>query len=123
MEELLRGRGWIPPAWFRHMKEELEPLVADPAASGSMALAAGLGSPAVTTLAVDTGIDTPDDLVAWRLGSPGVGVVRLRHARPAERRDVHAEAIEALGPGPQPLVLDLRVLVSRAATARRRASA
>jgi SAM-dependent methyltransferase len=122
VEEVLRGRGWVPPAWFRHMKEELEPVVADPERLLTMASSSGLRTPVVTTHVVDTGIDDPDDLVDWRLGSPGVAwFVAAMPAR--ERRDLHAEAVAALGPGRQPLVLDLRVLVSRAATARRSVSA
>ena len=122
VEELLRGRGWTPPPWFRHMKEELEPQVADPGLLLSIATASGLGDPVVTTLVVDTGIGAPDDLVAWRLGSPGVASF-VAALSDRERQDVHAEAVEALGHERQPLVLDLRVLVSRAATARRRVSA
>ncbi len=122
VDELLRGRGWTPPAWFRYMKEELEPQVADPERLLAMASTAGLRDAAVTTLVVDTGIDAPDELVAWRLGSPGVASF-VTAMSAGDRRDVHAEAVEALGPGRQPLVLDLRVLASRAATARRRVSA
>ena len=122
VEDLLLSRGWVPPPWFRRLKDEQEPVVADPERLESMALAAGLRSPVVTTRRVDTGVDDPADLVAWRLGSPGVA--SFVAAMPAvERRRLRAEAVESLGPSPQPLVLDLRVLSSRAAATRRSVSA
>jgi SAM-dependent methyltransferase len=122
VEDLLRRRGWAPPPWFRQLKEELEPVVTDPHALTSMALAAGLRSPLATTIVVDTGINTPDELVDWRLGSIGVAAF-VAAMTGDERRRLRAEAARALGPAPQPLVLELRVLSSRAAAVRRSASA
>jgi SAM-dependent methyltransferase len=121
VDDLLRHRGWVPPEWFQRVKEELEPAVTDPQSLLSMALAAGLRSPDVTTLVVDTGISTPDDLVAWRLGS--AGSASFVAAMPeADRRRLQAEAVEALGPVPEPLVLELRVLSSLAGAVRPSAS-
>jgi hypothetical protein len=122
VEDVLRHRGWVPPAWFRRVKEELEPSVADPQSLTSMVLAAGLRSPEVTTLVVDTGISTPDELVAWRLSS-AVAASFVAAMTGADRRRLHAEAVEALGPAPQPLVLELRVLSSRAVAVRPSTSA
>jgi len=122
VEGLLTDRGWVPPPWFRHMKDELEPMVADPERLESMALAAGLDAPVVATRRVDTGIDDPADLVAWRLGHPASAAF-VAALPVAERRRLHAEAVERLGPAPQPLVLELRVLSSRAAATRRSVSA
>jgi SAM-dependent methyltransferase len=122
VEGLLRARGWVPPPWFRHMKEDLEPAAADPERLVAMARAAGLRSPAVATRHVDTGIDAPGDQVDWRLGSPGIAAFAAAMAAPA-RRALRDEAVAALGPSPQPLALDVRVLSNRAAAARRSASA
>jgi SAM-dependent methyltransferase len=125
IEELLRDRGWTPPLWFRRLKEELEPVVTDPQALTSMALAAGLRAPVVATFVVDTGIGAPHELVDWRLGSPGVASF-LAAMTDGERARLHTEAveaIEALDPAPQPLMLELRVLSSRAAATRRSVSA
>jgi SAM-dependent methyltransferase len=122
VEDLLGQRGWTPPPWFRRLKEELEPAVTDPQALASMALAAGLRAPTVTTHFVDTGIGAPDELVAWRLGSPGAASF-VSELTSSERRRLHDEAVEALGPSRQPLVLELRVLSSCAAAVRRSASA
>jgi SAM-dependent methyltransferase len=122
VEDALRLRGWTPPPWFRRVKEEFEPAVSDPHGVTSMALSAGLHSPAVSTRAVDTGIDAPDALVDWRLGSPGVASFVARLPAP-ERHAVRSEALHALGPSPQPLCLELLVLSSRAAAARPSASA
>lgn len=122
VDDLLTSRGWVPPPWFRRMKDEQEPMVADPARLESMALAAGLRSPVVATRRIDTGIEDPGDLVAWRLGSPASASF-LAALPDAERRMLRDEAVQRLGSSPQPLVLELRVLSSRAAAARRSASA
>jgi len=122
VEDLLRARGWAPAPWFRRLKDEREPAVADPKRLASMAQAAGLRSPVVATRRVDTGIEDPDDLVAWRLGSPGIASFVAAMAA-VERRMLRAEAVENLGSSPQRLVLDLRVLSSVAPAVRRSASA
>jgi len=118
VDELLVGRGWVPPPWFRRLKDEQEPVVADPGRLRSMALAAGLRSPVVVTRRVDTGIGDPDDLVAWRLGS-AASADFVASLSDTEHRRLCAEAVESLGPSPQPLVLALRVLSSRAEATRR----
>jgi hypothetical protein len=112
-EELLRRRGWAPPPWFRQLKEELEPAVTDPRALTSMAEAAGLRSPRVCTLVADTGIATPGELVDWRLGSAGVASFVAAMAAD-DRRQLRAEAVQALGPAAELLALELRVLSGRA---------
>jgi len=122
VEDLLRRRGWAPPPWFRQLKEELEPAVTDPQALTSMAEAAGLRSPEVSTLVADTGIGTPAELVDWRLGSAGVASF-VAAMTADERRRLRAEATRALGPAAQPLVFELRVLSSRAPAVRGHASA
>ena len=114
VEDLLAERGWVAPPWFRRLKDEQELVVADPERLESMALAAGLCSPVVVTRRVDTGIDRPDHLVAWRLGSPAVASF-VATLSPVERQRVRSEAVDALGESPQPLVFDLRVLSGRAA--------
>jgi len=122
VEDLLRDRGWSPPPWFRRLKDEQEPTVADPEQLESMALAAGLRSPEVATRRVDTGVEHPADLVAWRFGNPGIAsfiVAMSAH----DRERLRTEAIESLGSSPQPLVFDLRVLSSRAVATRRIPSA
>jgi SAM-dependent methyltransferase len=122
VEDLLAERGWVAPPWFRRLKDDHEPVVADPERLESMALAAGLGAPVVVTRRVDTGIRRPDHLVAWRLGSPSVTSF-VATLSDVECRRVQSDAIEALGPSPHPLVFDLRVLSSRSDAARRSASA
>jgi SAM-dependent methyltransferase len=125
VEGLLRSRGWAPPQWFSRLKEELEPAVTDPQALTSMALAAGLRSPVVATLVVDTGIGAARELVDWRLGSPGVAsfLAAMSTDERARLRAEAVEAVESLEPPPQPLTLELRVLSSRAAAVRRSVSA
>ncbi|HEY7948033.1 MAG TPA: class I SAM-dependent methyltransferase [Acidimicrobiales bacterium] len=122
VDGLLMDRGWRPPPWFRLMKDEREPVVADPDRLASMAGAAGLDAPEVVTRQVDTGIDDPVDLVAWRLGSPASAAF-IAGLPVTERRRLRTEAVDRLGPSPQSLVLELRVLSSRAAATRRSVSA
>ncbi len=121
VEELLLSRGWVAPPWFRVLKDEREPTVADPERLEFMAHSAGLRSPLVATRRIDTGIEDPADLVAWRLGSPGVASFVAAMAT-VEREKLRSDAVESLGPTPRPLVLDLRVLSGQATAARRSAS-
>ena len=118
VDDLLMARGWAPPPWFRRLKDEQEPAVADPERLESMALAAGLRSRVVTIRRVDTGVDDPTHLVDWRLGTPGIASFVVTMSA-TERERLRAEAIERLGAAPQRLVFDLRVLSSRAPATRR----
>jgi ubiquinone/menaquinone biosynthesis C-methylase UbiE len=111
VESLATQRGWTPPPWYLHLKEELEPRVADVDELVRLATAAGLAGVDVTTHEVDAGLDTVDALVNWRLSGPHMGsfVDGLTTDELATLRD---EARQALGAPVQPLRPAVRILSS-----------
>ncbi|MBV8445222.1 MAG: class I SAM-dependent methyltransferase [Candidatus Dormibacteraeota bacterium] len=105
-------RGYIPPAWYVRFKQELEPLTNTAGNLRDVAVEAGLTDIDVVSLDVDSGIVSPQDIVASRLG--------MAHLAPfvsslagAERGALIIEAVRALGPAPEPLRPRVLVLRSR----------
>lgn len=113
VDGVLREWGWTPPAWYRHVKEVLEPAAADPVRLLAAAGAAGLEAARTDVVAVDTGITAPHEQVDWRMGAPGAAAF-VAALSPTERDALRAAAVTALGPAPQPLRFHLRVLSGRA---------
>jgi demethylmenaquinone methyltransferase/2-methoxy-6-polyprenyl-1,4-benzoquinol methylase len=110
-------RGWTPPAWYVRLKTALEPRVTDRRALAQLATSAGLTVVDLRDQDVDTGLDTAESLVDWRLSVPALApfVAGL----PAdERHELAAAAIGALGPEVQRLRLGVRILSSIVPAAR-----
>jgi SAM-dependent methyltransferase len=106
--------GYQRPAWYEHMKTEIEPLTASPAALEAAARAGGLVEVKVLEQEVDVGLDTAEDLVAWRLGM--ASMVPFMASLDTRRRSALVEAAQAaVGPEPQPLRPPVLILSSRAA--------
>jgi demethylmenaquinone methyltransferase/2-methoxy-6-polyprenyl-1,4-benzoquinol methylase len=108
----LTARGWTPPGWYLHVKEAIEPLVADPATLAAMAADVGLLDGRAEVVDVDLGPRTPRELARYRLGMSAVTdfVARLR---PDERDELEAEVVAALAPVAEPLVMGVTVLTAR----------
>jgi SAM-dependent methyltransferase len=106
-----RRRGWRPDPWYRRVKAELEPAIADRRRLTALATEAGLTDVSIIDVEVDTGVRTPGDLVAWRLGGPGLAVFVAGLAL-SERQALVEEATEAIGPEPQPFRPVIRILSS-----------
>lgn len=68
VDEVAAGFGHRPPAWYHRIKASAAVLTGYPAAFADLARAAGLKAVAVEDRVVDTGIEDPVELVAWRLG-------------------------------------------------------
>jgi SAM-dependent methyltransferase len=117
-----RRRGWRPGPWYRRVKEDLEPAVADRERLAAMAGAAGLVEVAVVDVEVDTGVRTASELIAWRLGGPGLAAFAATLSS-EERQALIAETSEAIGPDPQPLRLVVRILSSVVPASRHSVSA
>jgi SAM-dependent methyltransferase len=62
------GFGFVTPPWYVRLKASTEPAVDDPSALAALAAGAGFARFDVVTCLVDTGIRTPGQLTAWRLG-------------------------------------------------------
>lgn len=112
VQELLDGRGWTPPAWYAHLKEHVEPLVAAPRSLLELAATAGLGHATAELIDVDLGVRTPRELARWRLGmAQAAGFVEgLGAAGAAELED---EVVARLGAEPTPLVVQMALLTAR----------
>ncbi len=68
VDEAMAAFGFAEPGWYSRMKQESEPLVNDAAALTDLARAAGFASVRVTPVEVDSGLDSPASIVAWRFG-------------------------------------------------------
>jgi SAM-dependent methyltransferase len=118
LDELARDRGWAPPDWYLRLKEELESRVARADKIEALAGTAGLGSAEVREMVVDTGLDTPEALVAWRAAGPAMAPW-LSGLDADERAGVLAAAVAEMGERSEPLrpfVLVLAGVVPRQLT-------
>jgi SAM-dependent methyltransferase len=104
--------GWREPAWYRRLKEELEPQVGEAGSLARLAAAAGLEGVRVVARQVDTGVSSPAALVGWRLGMAQVAPF-VAGLPPGRRAALEAEALAAVGPDPQPLRPTVLMLSSR----------
>ncbi|MDT4907819.1 MAG: hypothetical protein QOI69_1060 [Pseudonocardiales bacterium] len=109
-EEALAAVGFQAPAWYVTFKAATERLVADPAALAGLAESAGYGRVQVQVVDVATGLDTPAEMAAWRLGMAHVAPF-LRSLAPERQAQVRRTAEDALVAAP-PLVVPLVVLAA-----------
>ncbi|HKR99910.1 MAG TPA: class I SAM-dependent methyltransferase [Candidatus Dormibacteraeota bacterium] len=113
VDEVAERYGWQRPAWYEHFKMELEPQTDNEAKLRELAAAAGLAVVRIVRINVDTGVDTPHDIVSSRIGmaylSPFVGSLSDER-RGAFITDAEAEVARNLVPlRPEVLVLDAAV--------------
>ena len=96
------AHGWMPPPWYRGLKDVVEPVVGRPGPLAATATAAGLIAVTVSIDRVGTGCTTPEDIVALRLGMvhQATWYAGLSFA---ERTDVVGEAEEAVSVALAPL--------------------
>jgi SAM-dependent methyltransferase len=93
--------GFEVPAWMTAFKTYNEPLVASLPALEDLALEAGLTDVVITETAVDVGMDSPEAMVAWRLGMAHLAPF-LSSLDDVDRGEVAALALAELGPDPVP---------------------
>lgn len=113
VDEVATRWGWHPPPWYRQLKTELEPKVAHAAALAELAAQAGLDGVVVKEQEVDTGVSSPEAIVAWRLGMAHLAPF-VASLLPEARATLVADARAAVGPEPQPLRPLVLMLSSRA---------
>lgn len=112
VEQTVTGFGFVRPTWYDTFHREVEPLTSTPDRLSAAVGAAGLADVSVTTVTVDTGVSRPDELIAWRLGTPSLApfVAGLD----AQRRDELLAALrDTVGDAPEPLVPELLVMTAR----------
>ncbi len=97
VDDALRSFGYRPPDWYHWLKNETEPVVADPDAMAVLATQAFAGVD-LSTVTVRTGLSSAADLASWRLGMATVApfVARLD---PERRSALRAAAQRRRGRG------------------------
>jgi len=102
VEGVLRPFGYVPPAWYLRFKQETEPAAGDPAVLAPQLAAAGFGQVRIRPLIVQTGLSSPAELAAWRLGmahvAPFMSSLPARDAAAARQAAERAVAASAAGP-------------------------
>ncbi len=108
VDDAVEGSGFVPPAWYERIKSELGPGIEDPRSLTALARAAGYRRIDVARASVDTGLATPEEMVAWRFGMAHLApfVASLSTSRRAE---VHHAALEAVA-GLAPVSVEIQLL-------------
>lgn len=68
VDRVAAEHGFVAPAWHETLKARTEPLSNTPERLRACAEVAGLGSIAVEDVIVDAGLDSPEAMVAYRIG-------------------------------------------------------
>ena len=111
VDDAMRAFGYAPPTWYARMKSTTEPLVDDPDRLRGLAIAAGWAEPVVDVVHVRSGLRTPGELAAWRLGMAHLAPF-LASLAPGDRVDAQRAAERAVVGLDEP-VIPLVVLSAR----------
>lgn len=106
------GFGYRPPAWYRELKERAAPLSGCAGSLADVARAVGLVEVRVQERVVDSGLATPHEVVAWRLGMAHLAPFAAALA-PGARCELTAAAVAAVGPDPEPVRPRVLLLTAR----------
>jgi SAM-dependent methyltransferase len=102
--------GFAVPSWYAESKSAASDSVEDPTLLEAVARSAGFTRARVTTVDVDTGLTTPGQLTAWRLGMAHLApFVASLDAESQARLRLDCEAALAFAP---PLVVPMLVLAA-----------
>jgi SAM-dependent methyltransferase len=117
LDALLVAEGWEPPAWYRAMKAEVEPVSGHPDQLEAAARRAGLVGAHAEAVVVDLGLREPGAVVAYRLAMPHIAPWRAGLSVEVDA-DLTARLATAVAPlvagwRPSVLLLTARVAVSR----------
>jgi ubiquinone/menaquinone biosynthesis C-methylase UbiE len=101
VDEVAEEHGWLPPRWYREMKEHVIPLLGAVGPMARAAAAAGLVDIDVDESEVDVGLTDPAELVSYRYGQAQFSewLAALGSDR---RRAAFAAAVAAVGPTMEP---------------------
>lgn len=111
VDHVLAEFGYQAPGWYLTFKQQTEPLSQDPAMLQAQLADAGFTDIGVRTLPVRTGVETPSQLAAWRLGMAHVApfVGGLPAGAQAELRAAAEAAVGRLESG---LLVSMLVLTA-----------
>ena len=110
VDDALAEFGYTAPGWHAALKDHLEPQVGDPQRLALAATAAGYPRVDVTVVSVPTGLDTPAELVRWRLGMAHLAPF-VQTLAPADRERVRLAAEAGLAGAPA-LTVSMLVLAA-----------
>lgn len=104
--------GYQQPAWHAWLKDKAEPAAGDAAQLAARAEAAGFTIARTRTITVPTGLSTPAELAAWRLGMAQVAPF-VRALEPSRQADLRRAAELAVAEaGCAPLTVPMLVLTA-----------
>jgi SAM-dependent methyltransferase len=109
VEDALRTFGYQPPAWYASLAPGSRG--SDPEMLAGQAAAAGFSHVRADTVEVPTGLATPAQLVAWRLGM--AHLAPFMSSLDPRSRAAAREAAEQAVTGAGPLVVSMLVLTAR----------
>jgi SAM-dependent methyltransferase len=133
IDAVLTSWGWVPPAWYRTLKEEVEPLSGAPEPFAAAAEGVGLSDVHASVGRIDLSLPDPGAAVAYRLAMPHIAPWAAAQCR-SVRTTLTRQALAKIAPlvdGWRPAVILLTARVgseaghgdsSRRAAARSRAS-
>jgi ubiquinone/menaquinone biosynthesis C-methylase UbiE len=104
--------GWISPPWYRWLRQEAIPRLADEEAARRACEAAGLRRADVDRRQVRVPDLETIDLVRWRCGMAHLAPF-VEQLPPAGRAELERSALAAIGPGCPPLVRSAIVITAR----------
>jgi SAM-dependent methyltransferase len=109
VDEVARGFGFEPPAWYARLKTRTEPRSNTPELLRACAESADLDDINVDDIAVDSGLDTPESITAYRAGLAHVApfIESLPVPRRAEFFECAVAAVRERGQPVRPRVLVL----------------
>jgi len=102
VDAALRPFGYLPPAWYPQFKQETERAAGDPDELAARLAAAGFGKARIRPVTVRTGISSPAELAAWRLGMAHVApfIASLGADDASAVRQAAERAVTASAAGP-----------------------
>lgn len=109
IDRVATEHGYVPPPWYVHVKTHTEPLTNTPSALRACGGAAGLGGVNVDDITVDSGMDSADAIVRYRIGMAHLAPF-VDSLNPASRERFVDEACAAVGRCGQGLALRVLVL-------------
>lgn len=109
IDEVARDFGYVPPAWYIHLKTSTEPQTNTPSLLASSAETAGLDGIEIIDIIVDSGLDSPEAITAYRTGMAHLApfVAALPDTRREEFIDRAVAVVRERGQPVRPRVLVL----------------
>jgi SAM-dependent methyltransferase len=105
--------GFVPPAWYIHLKTHTEPLTNTPALLLACARDAGLDHVTIDDVVIDPELSSPDDVVAYRTGMAQLAPF-VNALSPGRRERFLRGAVTAVRDRGQPVRPRVLIMSSRA---------